>query len=258
VESIVFQNLFLILLTALFGGLIARSLKLPPLIGYLAAGIFGSRLLANHLLGIQGLAEIGLILLLFSVGLELSLSRLAHTGAIAVLGAIIQMFLVGTISFIALSFWGISAQSAIALSCGFSLSSTALVVKLLEDKAELDAIHGEIMVGWLLTQDLAVIPIIALLPLLSAGGGEWLPIAGQSLLVSFLLVASVFFLGRLVVPFFVHTIASANSRELLVLASVCLALGTAYLVSLFGLSPALGAFLAGVVISETQENHAIF
>jgi len=258
VESAIFQNLFFVLLAALTGGLLVRVLKLPLLIGYVLAGITLSFFYSTDLPAIHGLAEVGLVLLLFSIGLELSLSRLARTGSVAVLGAVLQMLLVSAATFAVLYFFGVAAPSALVLSVGFSLSSTALVVKLLEDKAETDAIHGEIMIGWLLTQDLAVIPIFALLSVLASDGGDWLTTAGQSLALSALVVSLVFFLGRLLAPFIIHSIASAASRELLVLAGVCLALGTAFLVSFFGVSPALGAFLAGVVISETQENHALF
>lgn len=257
-EVVVFQNLFFLLFTALIGGIIARFLKLSSLVGYIISGVIIGAAFSQKLAGIHALAEIGLILLLFSIGLELSLSRLAQTGSAAITGAIIQLFLVTALSFGVLSLFHLSPQSALILSLGFSLSSTALVVKLLEDRSELDTIHGKIMVSWLLTQDLAVIPVLALLPVLTGDPANLLAAAAQSLLTSFLLLSAVFFIGRLVAPFFIHSVAALNSRELLLVASLSLALGTAYLVSLFGISPALGAFLAGVVISETQENHAVF
>jgi len=215
--------------------------------------------LPGEVSSVESLSEVGIILLLFSVGIELSLSKLSRVGNVAVVGSIIQMLVVGVVVFNFLMLFNFPSAVAIVLATGFSLSSTAVVVKMLEDRAETESIHGEISIGWLLTQDLAVIPIIALLPALagSAGGG-WISEAASSLFVSGLIVAIVFFIGRMVAPYLTHLIASTESRELLVLGGVALALGTAYFTSLFGVSAALGAFLAGVVISETQENHAIF
>jgi len=258
VQGEVIQSLFFVLVLALVGGFAARLVKIPVLVGYLVVGILGSLFFSQDGIVVE-LSEIGMILLLFSVGLELSLSKLSRVGGVAVVGAIFQMLIVGSISFLFLILLGFETNVSLVLSSGFSLSSTAVVVKMLEERAETESIHGEIMVGWLLTQDLAVVPIISLIPVLLAegGGGSWLSVAGSSLLISTFILSSVFFLGRLVAPFLIHTIASSNSRELMVLGGVSLALGTAYLVSSFGISAALGAFLAGVVLSETQENHAV-
>jgi len=258
VEHTIIQGLFFVLLLALVGGLFARLLKTPVLMGYIIAGVIGGILLPSEVSGVSGLAEVGLILLLFSVGLELKLSDLTYTGKTAITGSIAQMILVCLAIFAFLSLFGFSLVESLVLAAGFSLSSTAIVVKMLEDRGETEAIHGEIMVGWLLTQDLAVIPLIALLPVLATGQSEILKVAATSISTGLIVVGAVFVIGRLLAPAFIRTIASTNSRELLVLSGVALALGTAYLVSFFGISPALGAFLAGVVISETQENHAVF
>jgi CPA2 family monovalent cation:H+ antiporter-2 len=123
----------------------------------------------------------------------------------------------------------------------------------------METIDAEVMIGWLVIQDLAVIPMMVILPVLARleGGGFILGL-GKALGSATIVVMGVIFLGRMVTPFLMHQIAGSNSRELLVISAVALALGTAYLGSFLGISPALGAFLAGVVISETQENHAIF
>lgn len=239
------------------GGTIAKFIKMPLISGYIIAGLIASTLINHDIRSIQGLAEMGLLLLLFSVGLELSLSKLTHTGYVAVIGAIIQMLSVGAITYLVLILLNVPWQQAIILASGFSLSSTAIVVKVLEDRAETDSIHGELMISWLITQDLAVIPIMALLPALSMPE-NLIAVASLSLAKSVFLVVAAFFLGRMLAPFIIHNIASTNKRELLVLGSVLLALGTGLLVSLVGISPTLGAFIAGLVISETQENHAVF
>lgn len=251
------QDLFFVLAAALIGGTIAKLLKFQPLVGYILSGIiFGSILRANAS-GVANFAEIGTILLLFSIGVELSFARLGRVFRVATIGAALEMVLVTAVSYIILSVFGFSGYPAFILSLGFSLSSTAVVIKILSDRGETDTIHGELMVGWLLIQDLAVIPMMVILPTLGIGGPLVLPI-GISLLKAAVVVIATFVLGKLVSPFIVNRVAATNSRELLVVAAVTLALGTAYATSFFGISPALGAFLAGVVISETQENHAVF
>ena len=256
-EPAFFRDLFLVLIAALTGGLAVRLLKLQPLLGYIIAGVvFGSLFPMDS--GIGKLAEIGAILLLFSIGLELSLTRLGRVLKVALLGASVQIILVTTLSYFLLGIFGISSSVALVLSLGFSLSSTAVVVKILADRGETDTIHGEVMIGWLLIQDLAVVPMMVILSALAASEGGMIITAGRALLSASAVVVIAVAAGKIVAPFLIHKIASANSRELLVLASVALALGTAGITSFFGISPALGAFLAGVVISESQENHAVF
>ena len=197
--------------------------------------------------------------MLFSVGIELSLSKLARVAKVAVIGAIIQMAFISLLAYGLLSVLGLNPLTAFILAFGFSLSSTAVVVKILTDKGEENTLHGEIMIGWLLVQDLAVIPMMVVLPAIASPGEGG--VIGASILAlgkAVAVVVGTLALGKLIVPFVIHKIAAINSRELLVLSSLTLALGTAFLTSYFGVSPALGAFLAGVVISESQENHAVF
>ena len=252
-------NLFFVLVAAFVGGLVAKFLRLRPIIGYIIAGIIFGSILPLEVVGVEKLAEVGIVLLLFSIGLELSLSKLIRVFRAATLGAIAQMVIVAALSYFFLLALGFNPAASVVLSLGFSLSSTAVVIKILSDRGETDTIHGEIMTGWLLVQDLAVIPMMVILPILAkTGEGGWLFPLGRALGVAALVVAATILLGRKVAPFVIHKVALTNSRELLVISAVALALGTAFFVSFFGISPALGAFLAGVVISETQENHAIF
>lgn len=240
-------------MTAFAGGLVAHVLKLPVLLGIITAGILSPFASDN----IEGLAEIGLILLLFSVGLETSLEKLARVGKVAILGSILQMLFVTFISVIFLTLFKFPPVPALILSLGFSLSSTALVVKILGDRGETESLQGQIMVGWCLVQDLAVIPMVVLIPNLT-GQSVSLAHLVQSFLSILVIMGVVFFAARFLIIYFSRFVASFNSRELLLLGSVVLALGIALIVSLFGVSPALGAFLAGVVIARTQESHAVF
>lgn len=251
------QNLLWVLSIGLVGGLFAKLINLPVVIGYIIGGFIAAFLPIDPG-SVHGLSEIGLILLLFSVGIELSLEKLTKLGSLIVIAALVQIFIV-TILLLPLNiFVGFGFIESLILAIGFSLSSTAVVVKMLEDRAETESIHGSVMIAWLLTQDLFVIPVLALIPVLGNNSGNILAIATQSVVSAMAVMALVFFLGKMFVPYIIHSIAAANSRELLVLISIILAIGTAYLVSIFGISAALGAFLAGVVISETQENHAVF
>ena len=250
-------SLFLATIAAALGGFVAKNLKLPVLIGYIFGGIAVGIILPNATTGAGSLAEIGTILLLFSIGIELSFERLSRFFKVAVLGAVIQIVLVGLGLFFILSLAGFSTITATVLALGFSLSSTAVVVKILSERGELETIHGGIMLGWLLIQDLAVIPMMIVLPVLGSGGGWLVPIGG-ALGKALVVISLTVLLGKFIVPYLLHKIAATNSREVLLLSSIGLALGTAAATSVLGISPSLGAFLAGVVISESQENHAIF
>ena len=250
---------FFVVLAAVAGGFLAKLLKVPGLVGYIIAGVLIGAVLPAGLKSVSGMAEVGIILLLFSIGVELSFDRLSRYLNIAVFGALIQIVLVTFLGYAILSLLGLGGTAALVLSLGFSISSTAVLVKMLSDRGETDTIHGEIMLGWSLVQDLSVIPIMVILPLLASGsGGGVFPAVFLALGKALLVILGVIFLGKKVVPYFVHILAGTNSRELLLLASMALALGTAAVTSFFGISPALGAFLAGVVISGSQEHHAIF
>jgi CPA2 family monovalent cation:H+ antiporter-2 len=253
------HEIFFVLLAALVGGLSVKLLKLQPIIGYILGGVIFGSLFSLRNGQIEKIAEIGAILLLFSSGLELSLRKLSKVAKIAVLGGIAQMIVVSVLLFLLLQVFKLSWQTSLILGFGFSLSSTAVVVKILNDRGEANTLHGEIMIGWLLVQDLAVIPAMILIQA-NAGGGTGGALASSLLAIakSLAVVFGTLLIGKSVAPFFIHKIASFNSRELLILSAVTLAIGTAALTSFFGISPILGAFLAGVVISESQENHAIF
>lgn len=251
-------GLFFIVVAASAGGLLAKVLKLPSLAGYIVAGVAFGAILPDSVKNVSALAQIGTILLLFSIGLELSFERLSKFLQVGVLGAFIQVIIVTAASFVILTFFGFGVTPALILSLGFSISSTAVLVSILSDRGEMETIHGGVMFAWSLVQDLLVIPILVILPVLGGATGGILPTVGLSLLKALGVVGVTLILGKSVVPYLVHKVASVNSREILLLASVALALGTAWVTSLFGISPALGAFLAGVVISGSQEHHAIF
>ena len=259
-ELVFARELFFVLAAGVAGGLAAKLLKLQPIIGYLVAGVVFGNLFPLQISAAQTFAQIGIILLLFSIGLEMSFSKLGRMLSPAIIGAGLQIVLGTGLLYILLELLGIGGLPALVLAAGFSLSSTAVIFKVLSDRGESETIYGELMVAWSLVQDLAVIPMIVILPILAGnflGGAVLVPLL-MALGKAVFVVAVTIFLGKIVVPYIVHKIAEVNSRELLLLTSIALALGTAALTSFLGISPALGAFLAGLVISQSQENHAIF
>ena len=250
----------LILGLAFLGGFLAKKAKQPSVVGYLLAGILIS-FLSSKFLHVKDLfsflSEVGIAFLMFTLGLELSLDYLKRVKTVAIWGALIQILLVIILGIFILPLFGFSFYASLFIGCAFSLSSTAIVFKILSEKGELDTLPGEIMLGWLLVQDLAVLPMVAILPTM-AGSSASFWVFALSILKGVLILALVLILGKNLVPKFIGWVADFGSRELLLIAVVSLCLLTAILTSSLGLSMALGAFLAGLIVSKTSENHAVF
>lgn len=246
---------------AFLGGLIAKKLRQSTIIGYLLAGILlGSWLISYLKAGeiLSGLAEIGIAFLMFTIGLELSFKRLYRVRDIVIWGGVLEILGVVVFGVLVLPFFGFDFYSSLFMAAAFSLSSTAVVVKILSEKGELETLHGEIMLGWLLIQDLAVLPMVVILPAVAGmGDGGW-----GELIFSVVKAAGflgiIILLGRMILPFVIGKIADLKAKELLLLAVVAICLSLALVSAALGLSIALGAFLAGIIISETSEKHAIF
>ncbi|KKR54260.1 MAG: Sodium/hydrogen exchanger [Candidatus Woesebacteria bacterium GW2011_GWD2_40_19] len=192
------------MVAASLGGFFAKLLKFPSLVGFILAGILVGAILPPSLKSVSSLAQVGIILLLFSIGIELSFDRLSKYLKIAVFGSLIQITLTALFAYFILGFFNLSHVTAFILSLGFSVSSTAVVVKILEDKGELDTIHGGIIFGWLLVQDLAVIPMMVILPFLAGEGGNAAPGILLSLGKGALVILGVILLGKKLVPYIIH------------------------------------------------------
>lgn len=254
-------DLFLVVLTALVGGIVAKKLRQPLIAGYLLAGVLMSFFIGQWRFGdsLDNLAQIGVALLMFTLGLEFSVERLKKVRKGIVWAAIGQMVLVIiVINFIKIiNIIDFSFSQAIFLGVVFCLSSTAVVVRLLSEKGELDSLHGQILVAWLLIQDLAVLPLTVFLSNLSnLGDLSVLLKIGMELLKATAIVFGVFFFGRKTLPALFNKISLAGSRELLLLASFSFCLLIAFGASALGLSFAIGAFLAGLLVAETAEKTA--
>jgi CPA2 family monovalent cation:H+ antiporter-2 len=253
--------LFLILLAGFLGGFIAKRLRQPLILGYILAGIVVGALalpVVSNEEAVKTLAEIGVALLMFTLGIEFSLTRLKRVREIALWGGLIQILLTILLGLFIFPRLGFDFYASLFMAAAFSLSSTAVVTKLLSEKGELDSLPGEIMVGWLLIQDLAVLPMLAILPQVAVLETSQFWRILLSVGESAILLVLVIILGKGVINKILDRIASVGSRELLLLSVVTLCLAAAFGTHSLGLSFALGAFLAGLMVAESSQNHAIF
>ena len=248
-------------------GMIAIRLKLPALVGYLAAGVVigpaTPGFVADVSLASQ-LAEIGVMLLMFGVGLHFSLKDLLDVRRIALPGAILQIAVATAMGIGMTHLWGWSLGAGLVFGLALSVASTVVLLRALESRGVLDSMNGRIAVGWLVVEDLVTVLVLVLLPALAgplggkgAGGDDSLWMAlGKTLLQVGAFVAFMLIVGRKLFPWFLWRVAKTNSRELFTLSVIAAAVGIAYASSsLFGVSFALGAFFAGMVLRESELSH---
>ncbi len=229
-------------------------LNLPVVAGFLVAGaVFGPEGvgLITDAGEIREIADIGVVLLLFGIGLEFSLERLRYIWRSVVVGGAFQVGLTALAVFIALLLIGDTVQRAVLFGFVIALSSTAVVLRALTVRGEIDAPHGRFSVGVLIFQDLLVVPLVLVIPVLAGeGGGTAVREGGEALLKAVLAIAITIIGARLLVPRLFRLIDAARSREVFLLAVLSVGLGTAWAMSELGLSLALGALLAGMVLAE--------
>ena len=255
-------NIAVALVVAFAGGLLARRLGFPTIVGYLLAGLVISPFtpgFVGDVATISQLAELGVIFLMFGVGLHFSLSDLWAVRAIAVPGALLQIAIATALGFALTQLWGWTSAAGLVLGFAVSIASTVVLLRSLTDNGLLNTRHGQVAVGWLVLEDLATILILVLLPALF-GGGESASLAtvGLALLKAALFVGLMLVAGARLLPWLLTRIAFTRSRELFILAVVAVAVGVALgSAELFGVSLALGAFLAGVVLGESRMSHQI-
>lgn len=261
-EITLIVNIVVALVVAFIGGVIARRLGLPTIVGYLFAGIaigpFTPGFVGDtHTIG--QLAELGVIFLMFGVGLHFSLSDLWKVRAIAIPGALGQMTLTTLLAFFLSRAWGWDVPSGIVLGLAVSIASTVVLLRGLMDKGLLNTAHGQAAVGWLVLEDLATVLILVLMPTLAdtRGSFDWAGLA-LTLIKAGAFVTILLFVGKRFIPWILLRIAHTRSRELFILAILAITLGTALgAAELFGVSFALGAFIAGVVVSESPLSHQV-
>ncbi len=240
---------------------ILARLRLPAVAGLLLAGA----LLGPHGLGlvrsrdaIETLAELGVVMLLFTIGLEFSLERLKHIFRQVAVGGLLQVGLTIAATAVAAVVLGESASRGLFFGFVMALSSTAIVLRALTERRETDAPHGRFIVGTLIFQDLCVVPMVLIVPMLGQSGTSSSGVAiaiAVALAKAAAVVALVIIVARLVVPKALGWVDASRSREVFLLAVLALCMGTAWLTSLAGLSLALGAFLGGMVVADTEYGH---
>ena len=251
---------------ALLLGFVAARLKLPALVGYLLAGIVigpaTPGFVADAAIAGQ-LAEIGVMLLMFGVGLHFSLPELLAVRRIALPGAVVQMAVATALGTAVATAWGWPLAGALVFGLALSVASTVVLLKALERQGVLESVNGRIAVGWLIVEDLAMVLVLVLLPALAGalgtapadGGPLWL-VLGRTLLAVAVFIALMLAVGRRLFPWLLWQVARTGSRELFTLCVVAAAVGIAYGAAvLFGVSFALGAFFAGMVLRESQFSH---
>jgi CPA2 family monovalent cation:H+ antiporter-2 len=234
--------------------LVLHRARVPTVVGFLAAGV----VLGPHGLGlvrdpeaVGSLADIGVVILLFTIGVEMSVSRLLRMGAGLLVAGSVQMVLTGAGAALPVALWDGSATRAVVVGCLVAASSTTLLLRVLGERGELDAPQGRLGIAVSLFQDLCIVPILLLLPLLGGNGGSGAGDAALAVGRSALVIAATVVGSRLLVPRVLEAVVDARSRELFALTVIFLCVGTAYLAGLAGVSLALGAFLGGLVVSES-------
>ncbi len=238
---------------------IFQRMKLPPILGLLLTGVIvgpsGLSLIGDRTHDVEMLAEIGVIFLLFIIGLEFSLKTLASIQRIVLIGGAVQMGLTILITYLAAQLFGYSGGEAIMLGFLFSLSSTAIVLKLLQERNEVNSPHGRIVLAILIFQDIIVVPMMLFTPIIAGNGGDVVQALLSLLLKAALVIGLVIASARYLVPKLLHEIARTRSRELFILSIIVICFAVAWATSEIGLSLALGAFMAGLVISESEYSH---
>ena len=252
-------TLALALIAATIGAAIAVRLGQSAILGYVAAGVLIGPYTAGPVAQaetVAALADVGLVFLLFAVGLQLSLRDLVRVGKIAVIGGTLEVIGMIVIGYLVALAMGFKPLEALFFGAFISQSSSTVIAKILGERGELDAPHGHIALGWATLQDLSTIVLVVLLGALSMGGdlaGDLGLALGKAVLFMLILLP----LGLRVLPWVFERIALLRHREVFVLSVVAVALGTAFVSEFFGLSLALGAFLAGLLVSESDISHHV-
>ncbi|HUS15087.1 MAG TPA: cation:proton antiporter, partial [Chloroflexia bacterium] len=251
-------DLAIILVAAMLGGLLAQRLRQPLLLGYIVAGIlvgpYTGGVTVTEIHDIELLAEIGVALLLFALGLEFSFSKVAPVRNLVLFGTPLQIVLTIVLGYGIGSLLGWGGYESMWFGALVALSSTMVILKTLQAQGRLDTLPSRIMIAMLIVQDLAVVPMLIILPALN-DLQQGLPILGWAILKAGLFLAAMVVGGTRVMPMILKRVAAWNSRELFLIAVVALGLGVGYATYLVGLSFAFGAFVVGMVLSESEYSH---
>jgi CPA2 family monovalent cation:H+ antiporter-2 len=266
------ELVLLYLVAAVLGVVACRSLKLPPMLGYLVVGVLigpNALAFAHDSAGVKYLAEFGVVFLMFVIGLEFNLPKLRSMRTL-VFGLGLSQVLLTILATLAghgllvLGYaklfgreWQMGWQGAVVLGGALAMSSTAIVVKLMADRLELESPHGKRVMGVLLFQDLAVVPLLVLIPALGESGRDMASVMALALLKAAALLTVLLVGGQRVMRWWLTLVARRKSEELFILNLLLITLGLAWTTEHFGLSLALGAFVAGMLVAETEYKHQV-
>jgi len=265
------ELVLLYLVAAVLGVVVCRSLKLPPMLGYLVVGVLigpNALALARDSAAVKYLAEFGVVFLMFVIGLEFNLPKLRAMRqlvfglglsqvALTILGAVVgNALLIWAYGFTATR-WQLGYAGALVLGSAMAMSSTAIVVKLMADRLELETEHGKRVMGVLLFQDLAVVPLLVLIPALGSSGGDMAATVGWAMFKAACLLVLLLTGGQQAMRWWLTQVARRKSEELFILNLLLITLGLAWITEHAGLSLALGAFVAGMLVAETEYKHQV-
>ncbi len=259
-EIPILNDIVLIFAVSVFVSLLAHKFRIPVIIGLLITGIltgpYGFGLITNtH--DIEILAEIGVILLLFSIGIEFSLKKLLRIKRLVLIGGSVQVIITIGVFYLIANSMGNSWNESVFIGFLVALSSTAIVMKIIQETGEVDSPRGQISLATLIFQDVMIVPMMMLVPILAGSSGD----GAADTPVYFIIlkvvafIAGIIFLARWAVPKTLHQVARTQSHELFILSIILIAFAVAWLTSSIGLSLALGAFIAGIIISESDYSH---
>ena len=256
-DLIILKDIVIIFALSVIVLILFNKIRIPTILGFFITGIVAGPQglsLISEVQQVEFLAEIGVIFLLFTIALEFSLEKFSQIKRQALIGGLIQLIFTFIIVFFITWSLGLGLGESIFTGFLISFSSTAIVLRLLQDKNELDTPHGRTSLGILIFQDLAVIPIILLTPILAG-----VSVSTESVLILLLEGAGIFIFtiiaAKWLVPYLLYHVAQLKNRELFLLTTILICFGITWLTTLVGLSPALGAFLAGLIISNTKYAH---
>jgi CPA2 family monovalent cation:H+ antiporter-2 len=259
-DSTFLRELIIVLTATIAIVFVFQKLRLPTIVGFLLAGVIigphGFKLIQS-VSQVETLAEIGVVLLLFTIGLEFSLETILSVQRRVVWAGLLQVVLTTLVVLAVARFLGVPVELGVFYGFLVALSSTAIVLRIYHDRGEINSLQGRLASGLLLFQDLCVVPMMLLLPVLAGSGRDSIFLIGWVLAKSLITLVVIVWTARKLLPRLLHQVALLRNREIFVLFVVLVCFGTAWLTSESGLSLALGALIAGLVISESELSHQI-
>lgn len=259
-EIFLFKDILIVLAFAIPIVYLFNKLNLPSIIGLIVTGVLigpNALKIITDSQGINQLAEIGIALLLFTIGIEISFNSFIKNFKEILINGSLQVIITILAGFIFGITIGLNAQQSIFLGFLVTQSSTAIILKMLSDRDEIETPHGKLATGILVFQDLMILPMMLLIPILSISGDASFGDAIYRLIFSFILIVAIFFISRFLMPHILYLLIQIQMRDVFIIGVIVLSLGTAFVTQYLGLSFAIGAFIAGLIISETDYTHQV-